>query len=88
MVSIFALLGTISALAMLVAAVPLFYMTYTVRGELRVLSALLGAFALLHAGYHIGFRLGQASISVELLEPLAIVALLAFAAYYWKKGLL
>jgi hypothetical protein len=83
-----ATLGIINTLSMFVAAATLLYLAAVTSGKLRTLSLLLGGFALMHGGFHLMFLLGQPVLAVEVVEPIAIVFLLAFSGYYWKRGLL
>jgi len=72
---------------MFAAALPLLYMAVSTKHQLRILSLLLGGFALFHGLYHSAFLLGQGNVGVELIEPVAVVLLLTFAGYYWKRGI-
>ena len=54
--------------------------------SLRVLSLLLGLFAVLHGLYHLTEAYGLDFYSDVVLEPISVVFLLAFGVYYSKKA--
>jgi hypothetical protein len=53
---------------------------------LRVLSVLLGLFAISHGLYHLALAYGLYFIAEVILEPVSVVFLLAFGIYYSKKA--
>ncbi len=55
--------------------------------SLRILSLLLGLFAITHGLYHLAEAYGVDFLSDVILEPTSIVFLLAFGLYYSKKGI-
>jgi len=81
------ILGIVNTLSMFAAATALFWLAINTKTQLRILSILLGGFAFFHGAYHLSFLLSQSSVAIELVEPVAIVFLMMFAGYYWKKGL-
>lgn len=71
-----------------VGIVPLF-MAFRVRVQsLRILSLLLGLFAITHAFYHLADAYAFDFLADTILEPISIVFLLGFGIYYSKKGVL
>ncbi len=56
--------------------------------SIRLLSLLLGAFAVSHGLYHLSFVYGQSFLADVFLEPLSVVSLVSFGLYYLKKGAL
>ena len=56
--------------------------------SLRILSLLLGLFAIIHGFYHLGEAYSMDFFSDVILEPLSIVFLLAFGVYYSKKAVI
>ncbi len=55
---------------------------------LGALSLLLGLFAITHGMYHLAEAYELTTFSDIVFEPLSIVFLIAFGAYYSKKGML
>ncbi len=80
----------ILAFGSLVAAgvVPLIIAVRVKVSSIRILSLLLGAFALSHGIYHLSFVYGQSFLADVFLEPLSVVSLVSFGLYYLKKGAL
>lgn len=78
------------AFASLAAAgiVPLLITFKTKFSSIRILSLLLGAFAMSHGLYHLSFVYGQDLLGEVVLEPLSVAFLLGFGLYYSKKGML
>ena len=71
----------------LVGLVPIL-ISFRVRIQsLRVMSLLLGLFALTHGFYHLAEAFGIDLLSDVVLEPTSVVFLLAFGLYYSKKGI-
>jgi len=56
--------------------------------SLRIMSLLLGLFALTHGFYHLAEAFGIDFLSDVVLEPSSVAFLLAFGLYYSKKGIL
>ena len=54
--------------------------------SLRVLSLLLGLFAIFHGLYHLTEAYGLDFFSDVILEPVSVAFLLAFGLYYSKKA--
>ena len=70
-----------------VAIVP-FYIAYRSKIQpLRILSMLLGLFAVAHGIYHLSFDISQSYLGDVVFEPMSVIFLLAFGLYYSKKGL-
>jgi hypothetical protein len=55
--------------------------------SLKILSALLGLFAVVHGMYHLMFGFQQEFLAEVVLEPISLVLLLGFGAYYSKIGI-
>ena len=53
--------------------------------SVRIISLLLGLFAMVHGLYHLSEAYGMDFYSDVILEPLSVVFLLAFGVYYSKK---
>ena len=72
----------------LVGIVPL-YIAATVKiRTLRLLSLLLGLFAVFHGLYHLFAAYGQSLLADGIFEPISVAFLLSFGIYYSKKGVL
>ena len=56
--------------------------------SLRILSLLLGLFAVTHGMYHLSVAYGIDFLSDVILEPISVGFLLAFGFYYSKKAAL
>jgi hypothetical protein len=54
--------------------------------SLRLLSLLLGLFAITHGLYHLSVAYGIDFLSDGILEPISVSFLLAFGFYYSKKA--
>ncbi len=54
--------------------------------SLRILSLLLGLFAITHGLYHLTEAYGLGFFSDVILEPVSVVFLLAFGLYYSRKA--
>ena len=54
--------------------------------SLRILSLLLGLFAITHGMYHLSEAYGINILSDVILEPISVGFLLAFGFYYSKKA--
>jgi hypothetical protein len=54
--------------------------------SLRLLSLLLGLFAITHGLYHLSEAYGIGFLSDGILEPISVSFLLAFGFYYSKKA--
>lgn len=63
------------------AAIPL-YLAAKMRKDLRLLTVALSIFIMIHGIYHILGQLEYAFLSESVLEPLSIVALIAFGLMY------
>lgn len=70
-----------------VAIVP-FYIAFRSKIQpLRILSLLLGLFAVAHGIYHLSFDISQSYLGEVVFEPMSVIFLLAFGLYYTKKGI-
>jgi hypothetical protein len=70
-----------------VGLVPLYLSIRVKVKALRVLSLLLGFFAIIHATYHLAFDFNQSYLAIVVLDPVSVTLLLAFGLYFSKKGL-
>ena len=69
-----------------VAIVPLYIAFRSKIASLRILSLLLGLFAVAHGIYHLSFDISQSYLGEVVFEPMSVIFLLAFGLYYSKKG--
>ena len=69
-----------------VGIVPLFISFKVKVRSLRILSLLLGLFAVTHGMYHLSVAYGIDFLSDVILEPISVGFLLAFGFYYSKKA--
>jgi len=72
----------------LVGLVPILISLRVKVPAIKIMSLLLGLFALTHGLYHLAEAFGVDFLSDVVLEPTSIVFLLAFGLYYSKKGIL
>lgn len=56
--------------------------------SLRILSLLLGLFAIIHGLYHLSEAYSMSFYSDVILEPISVAFLLAFGIYYSKKAVI
>lgn len=69
-----------------VGIVPLIIAIQVKNVALRIMSLLLGLFALTHGLYHLSLAYGFFDIAQLLLEPMSVIFLIAFGVYYSKKA--
>jgi hypothetical protein len=55
--------------------------------SLRVLSLLLGLFAIVHGFYHLAFGFQQELLADGVFEPVSLLLLIGLGAYYSKVGI-
>jgi hypothetical protein len=55
--------------------------------SIRILSLLLGLFAVIHGLYHLASGFGNAFFGDIVFEPVSVSILVAFGLYYSKKGI-
>ena len=55
--------------------------------SLRILSLLLGLFAVVHGFYHLAFGFQQELLADVVFEPLSLLLLIGLGAYYSKMGI-
>ncbi len=67
------------------SAVPIMIAIH-VKGALRILSLLLGVFAIAHGLYHLTLAYGEYFVAEVILQPVSVVFLLTFGIYYTKKA--
>jgi hypothetical protein len=82
------LTGGIVLFAIMVAAgtVPLIMAVKVKVRSLRILSLLLGLFAVVHGFYHLAFGLQQGFLADAVFEPISLVLLVSLGLYYSKIG--
>lgn len=56
--------------------------------SLRILSLMLGLFAIVHGLYHLSEAYSMDFYSDVILEPISVAFLLAFGIYYSKKAVM
>jgi hypothetical protein len=69
-----------------VAIVPVLVAIQVKSFALRVLSLLLGLFAITHGLYHLTLAYGLFFVAQVILEPVSVTFLLAFGIYYSRKA--
>ena len=69
-----------------VGVVPLIIAIQVKNAALRIMSLLLGLFALTHGLYHLSLAYGFIAVAQLVLEPVSVVFLIAFGVYYSKKA--
>ena len=69
-----------------VGIVPLIIAIQVKNVALRIMSLLLGLFALTHGLYHLSLAYGFVDVAQLVLEPVSVVFLIAFGVYYSKKA--
>jgi len=67
--------------------VPLIMAVKTKVRSLRILSLLLGLFAIVHGFYHLASGYQQEILADAVFEPLSLVLLVTLGAYYSKVGI-
>jgi hypothetical protein len=82
------LTGGIVLFAIMVAAgtVPLIMAVKVKVRSLRILSLLLGLFAVVHGFYHLAFGLQQQFLADVVFEPVSLTLLVSLGFYYSKVG--
>ncbi|TMI09953.1 hypothetical protein E6H34_00530 [Candidatus Bathyarchaeota archaeon] len=81
------ILGFVDGTSMVAASFVLFYLALITKlPSLRVLSLLLGLFALAHGLYHFLFTFVIGYEARATLDTLSVVFLLSFAIYYAQRG--
>jgi hypothetical protein len=81
-------LGILTFAAFIAVAVVPLYISFRVKPRsLRIISALLGIFAVTHGLYHLADAVSQGFLADVVFEPISVVFLLAFGLYYSKKGI-
>lgn len=84
----FEVLGILTWVSFFAVAIIPFYIVYrSKKKSLRILSLLLGIFAVTHAIYHLSFTISQSYLGEVVFEPMSVIFLFAFGLYYSKKGL-
>ena len=80
--------GGIALFTIMVAAgiVPLIMAVKVKVRSLRILSLLLGVFAVVHGFYHLAFGFQQDFLAEVVFEPISLILLVGLGAYYSKVG--
>jgi hypothetical protein len=82
------ILGLLTFAAFLAVGTVPIYMSFRVKtSTLRMLSILLGAFAITHGFYHLADSFSQGFLADAVFEPISVAFLLSLGLYYSKKGL-
>jgi hypothetical protein len=83
------LTGGIVLFAIMVGAgiVPLIMALRVKVRSLRILSLLLGLFAVVHGFYHLAYGFQQEFLADAVFEPISLVLLVGLGAYYSKVGI-
>jgi hypothetical protein len=55
--------------------------------SLKILSLLLGLFAVVHGFYHLAFGFQQELLADAVLEPISLILLIGLGAYYSKVAI-
>jgi hypothetical protein len=85
--SIETILGLIDGISLVAASMVLLYLVLRSNvPSLRILSLLLGLFALSHGLYHLFFTLVIGYTARAALDSFSVVVLVTFALYFTKKG--
>lgn len=83
----FALFGSLIFAALAAAGVVPLLIFFKVKiWSIRVLSLLLGLFAVIHGLYHLSLGWGYEFIGEIIFEPVSVSILVVFGVYYSKKG--
>jgi hypothetical protein len=85
--SIETILGLANGISLVAASSVLLYLVLRSKvPSLRMLSLLLGLFALSHGLYHLFFTLLIGYTARAILDSLSVIFLVTFAIYFTKKG--
>ncbi|TMI17715.1 hypothetical protein E6H32_08095 [Candidatus Bathyarchaeota archaeon] len=81
--------GGIVLFTIMVAAgiIPLIMALRVKTHSLRILSLLLGLFAVVHGFYHLAFGFQQELLADAVFEPVSLLLLIGLGAYYSKVGI-
>jgi len=74
----------ISTMFIFVASIIPIYLSFKLKNELRILTILLGVFAIFHGIYHLIYAIGLETFSEEILQPISIGILILFGIIYLK----
>ena len=87
MISIETILGSVDGISLVAASIVLLYLALKSNvPSLRILSLLLGLFALSHGLYHFFFTFVIGYAARAILDSLSVIFLVSFALYFTKKG--
>ena len=85
---VYQLAGTGIFLALAAAGIIPILMSFKVKiRSIRILSLLLGLFAIIHGFYHLSMGFGNEFFGELIFEPISITFLVGFGLYYSKKGI-
>jgi len=81
--------GGIVIFTIMVAAgiIPLIMALNVKTHRLRILSLLLGLFAVVHGFYHLAFGFQQELLADAVFEPVSLLLLIGLGAYYSNVGI-
>jgi uncharacterized membrane protein HdeD (DUF308 family) len=74
----------ISSVFIFAASIIPIYLSFKLKNRLRVLTILLGVFAIFHAIYHVVYAVGIETFGEEILQPISITILILFGVTYLK----
>ncbi|HZW55546.1 MAG TPA: hypothetical protein VFF30_04590 [Nitrososphaerales archaeon] len=77
-------LNLVSAICIFAAAGVPIYLAAKVTGNIRRLTVIFATFIMVHGFYHISVILGFVFLGEGMLEPLSVLTLIAFGAYYLR----
>ena len=72
---------------MSVGIVPLYIAVRVKVRSFRILSILLGIFAVTHSLYHLANAYNQPILGVVILQPISVTFLFGFGLYYSRQGM-
>jgi len=87
--TIYDILNFLAFAALAAAGIVPTLMAFRVKiSSLRILSSLLGVFALSHGLYHLAFIYDLEFLAVVIIQPVAVISLIGFGLYYSKKAMI
>ncbi len=75
--------ATSMVLIIVAAAIPV-YLTFKLKGKIRILAAMFSVFMGVHGVYHILGTAGYVSLGENVFEPASVVALVLFGLFFLK----
>ena len=77
-------INIVNTIAVFFAAIIPLYLSMHLKGNMRILTLFLSAFAIVHAIYHATEVLGYEELADNVVEPLSITVLIGFGLLYLK----